>query len=101
MPIPWASLRKMASRGRAGKVSIPREALSLIKEPSRQNCYLAEMAILLFRCPNKNVRVQGWTADDPPDDDAAFAAVECLACRQMHYVNPATGRVLGSTDDDE
>ena len=59
------------------------------------------MATFLFRCPQKNLRVQGWTADDPSDDDAAFAPVQCTACRQMHYVNPATGRVLGGANDDE
>ncbi len=63
------------------------------------------MAILLFRCPNKNVRVQGWTAEDPSDDepssdDTIFFLVECVACRQTHYVNPTTGRVLGSADDE-
>ena len=59
------------------------------------------MATFHFRCPNKNLPVQGWTAEDTSDDDAAYAPVQCAACRQMHYVNPATGRVLGSTDDDE
>jgi hypothetical protein len=59
------------------------------------------MATFLFRCPNKNLLVQAWTADDLSGDDAAFFPVECVACRQMHYVNPTTGRVLGSTDDDE
>jgi hypothetical protein len=58
------------------------------------------MATFAFRCPNKKVRVQGWTAEDTSDDDAAYASVQCVACRQMHYVNPATGRVLGSADDD-
>ena len=59
------------------------------------------MAFFLFRCPNNNLRVQGWTADDSPDDDSTFTPVECVVCRQMHYVIPATGRVLGNTDDDE
>jgi hypothetical protein len=59
------------------------------------------MATFLFRCPTKNLRVQGWTAEDTSDDDAAYAPVRCAACRQMHYVNPTTGIVLGSTEDDE
>jgi hypothetical protein len=58
------------------------------------------MATFLFRCPNKNLRVSGWTVDDP-SDDSTYAPVQCVACRQLHYVNPATGKVLGSTDDDE
>jgi hypothetical protein len=59
--------------------------------------YYCRMPTFVFRCPNKNVRVQGWTADDP-SDDTTFGPVECVACRQLHYVNPTTGRVLGSTE---
>ena len=56
------------------------------------------MASVVFRCPNKKLRVQAWTADDALGDEDAFFPVECIACRQIHYVNPATGRVLGSAD---
>jgi hypothetical protein len=59
------------------------------------------MVAFLFRCPNKNLRVQGWTADDPSESDSSYAPVECIACRQIHYVNPATGKVLGTAEDDE
>jgi len=59
------------------------------------------MAAFVFRCPNKNVRVQGWTAEDTSDDDAAYAPVQCTACGRVHYVNLTTGKVLGSDDDDE
>jgi hypothetical protein len=58
------------------------------------------MASFVFRCPNRNVAVQGWIADDPPDD-SAYTAVQCTACRQVHFINGATGRVLGSADEDE
>ena len=59
------------------------------------------MATFVFHCPNKNLRVQGWTAEDVSDDGSAYAPVQCVACRRLHYVNPTAGRVLGSTDDDE
>jgi hypothetical protein len=59
------------------------------------------MATFVFQCPNKNVRVQGWTIEDMSDDDSAYAPIKCTACRGIHYVNPATGKVLGNTDDDE
>ena len=59
------------------------------------------MATFVFRCPNKNLHVQGWTIEAVTDDDAAYVPIQCVACGQIHYVNPATGRVLGSTDDDE
>ena len=58
------------------------------------------MATFAFQCPNKGVRVQGWTIEDASDGDF-YAPVKCTACRGIHYVNPATGRVLGRTDDDE
>jgi hypothetical protein len=58
------------------------------------------MATFAFQCPNKSVLVQGWTVEDTSDDDAAYAAVKCSACRQIHYVNPTTGKVLGGTDDE-
>ena len=29
-----------------------------------------------FQCPNKNVRVQGWTIEDMSDDDSAYAPVK-------------------------
>ena len=75
--------------------------MTLIKSQVPKAAILFQMAMFLFRCPNKYLRVQAWTADEPPGDDAAFFPVECVACRQMHYVNPATGRVLGRADDDE
>jgi hypothetical protein len=59
------------------------------------------MATFVFRCPSKSRLVQGWTAEDVSGDDSAYAPVECTACRQVHYITPATGRVLGSTNDDE
>jgi hypothetical protein len=59
------------------------------------------MAPFVFRCPYKNAHVQGWTADDPSEEDDIYSPVQCGACGQMHYVIPATGKVLGSDDDDE
>jgi hypothetical protein len=54
------------------------------------------MATVLFLCPNKGVRVQGWIADNGSDDAAeTFQSVTCLACQQMHLVNPKNGKVLG------
>ena len=56
---------------------------------------------MIFRCPNTKLNVQGWTADDVSDDGNTYLPQECLACRQIHYVNPSTGRVLGSDDADD
>ena len=54
------------------------------------------MAPILYRCPNTGFRVQGYTADETtPRDRDAYEPVTCLACRQVHLVNPKTGEVLG------
>ena len=57
------------------------------------------MAIILFRCPNTGYRVQGWFAEDVSEtDDDTYESVTCLACQQMHLVNPKTGKVVGSDE---
>ena len=58
------------------------------------------MAPFLFRCPNTGRHVQGWTADDVSEEAGeTYETVSCYACRQLHLVNPTTGRVLGSDDE--
>jgi hypothetical protein len=59
------------------------------------------MASFIFRCPNTNSNVQGWTADDGSDEGDTYLPQQCIARRQIHYVNPQSGRVLGSDADDE
>jgi hypothetical protein len=41
---------------------------------------------------------RAWT-DGPPvaDDLEAYQSVKCVACSQLHWVNPRTGRVLEPT----
>ena len=57
------------------------------------------MGAFIYRCPTTALNVQGWFADEVADDDTAYETVTCLACRQVHLVHRATGKVLG--DDDE
>jgi hypothetical protein len=58
------------------------------------------MPAFLYRCPNTNLNIQGWIADDPDDgDDNSYEAVTCLACRAVHIVNPKTGKLVGDDDD--
>jgi hypothetical protein len=58
------------------------------------------MATFLFRCPNTGYRVQGWVADDGSEDTSeTYQSVSCQACRQLHLVNPSTGKVLGGEDE--
>jgi hypothetical protein len=57
------------------------------------------MATVLFLCPNTGDRVQGWFADDGSGKDGeTYDALTCLACRQVHMVNPRTGKVLGTDE---
>jgi hypothetical protein len=60
------------------------------------------MAQLLFRCPATGMMVQGWHADDgsATDADHAYVGVPCLACKQLHLVNPETGRVVGGDNEE-
>ena len=56
------------------------------------------MRPFLYRCPNTSQTVQGFTAEEVPDD--AYESLTCLSCRQTHFVNPTTGKVLGEDDDE-
>ena len=53
------------------------------------------MATILYRCPNTGFRVQGYTENETiPRDHDAYEPVTCLACKQVHLVNPKTGELL-------
>ena len=50
--------------------------------------------------PNTGLHVQGWVADDGSDEPGEiYETVTCQACRQVHLVDPRTGRVMGSEDE--
>ena len=58
------------------------------------------MATRLFLCPHTGQRVQGWFADDGSENGGdTYEGVNCLACRQVHMVNPKTGKVLGADEE--
>jgi hypothetical protein len=55
------------------------------------------MTAFLYRCPNTEFRVQGYTADETtPRDQDVYETVTCLACQRVHLVNPKTGEVVGT-----
>ena len=56
------------------------------------------MAPFLYRCPATGMNVQAWSADEV-DDEETYVTMTCLACRQLHLVNPATGKTMGFGDD--
>jgi hypothetical protein len=51
-------------------------------------------SFIAYRCPNIGFHVQEWFADDGSQAEGeTFEAVTCTAWRQLHFVNPATGKV--------
>jgi hypothetical protein len=53
------------------------------------------MAAVLFRCPNVGIHVTAWLADDAGNGDDTY---ESVACRQLHFIKPKSGKLLGSED---
>jgi hypothetical protein len=67
----------------------------------RESCQTGDMATFIFRCPNTGQNVQGnWSSEDAPEHGYTYLLVQCTACLQLHFLNPLTGKVLGSDDDD-
>lgn len=57
------------------------------------------MATIVYRCPATGLLAQGWFADDEPvHSGETYEAVTCLACKRVHLVNRASGKVLGDLD---
>jgi hypothetical protein len=51
------------------------------------------MLTFIYQCPSTGQNVQGWIADEvSAADTEVFYPMTCLACRQLHLVNPPTGR---------
>lgn len=58
------------------------------------------MPAFLYRCPFKELNVQGWVANDPDEyDDDTYVPVTCLVCGRVHWVNPPTGNVKHVDDE--
>ena len=58
------------------------------------------MVTFIYRCPSTGLNVQGWIADDgSANENEAYQALTCLACRQTHLVNPTTRKVLSADDE--
>ena len=51
------------------------------------------------RCPNTGRNVQGWSAEEMLDDPDMYETITCAECGQLHWINRASGRVLGDTQD--
>jgi hypothetical protein len=57
------------------------------------------MPPFLYRGPNTGYKVQGFIAEGVSDDSEDYRALTCLACQQVHYVSPTTGKVLGEEEE--
>ena len=55
------------------------------------------MPLFLYRCPKTGHRVQGFCAEDIAEDQHVYEPITCLACRQIHHVNPTTGAIIGES----
>jgi predicted RNA-binding Zn-ribbon protein involved in translation (DUF1610 family) len=52
---------------------------------------------VVFKCPETGLSVQHWLDTPPPDDErkTAYISVACPACTNVHFINTASGRLLG------
>lgn len=61
---------------------------------------LPGMAHILYRCPRTNMNVQTWLQRDiAPDNARDYEMVSCPACTQVHFINCASGKLLGDTSE--
>jgi len=56
------------------------------------------MTTFLYRCPNTGFQVQGYSPEQTSDDQSSYEAITCLMCKRLHFVNPATGKMLGEEE---
>ena len=56
------------------------------------------MGAFLFRCPNTDQHVQGWSAEEVDPNDERYETITCTACLAVHLVNPGRGMVAGAHD---
>jgi hypothetical protein len=93
---------KIATVGNAS-MSAPTQWLLQFALPqiqSRRTGSGLRMAACVFLCPHTGQRVQGWFADDASENGGeTYEGVTCLACKQLHMVNPQTGKVLGADEE--
>jgi hypothetical protein len=54
------------------------------------------MTHFIFKCPLTGMNVQ-WQADEirPNDPQCTYETVVCQACSRLHFINRATGKLLG------
>jgi hypothetical protein len=70
--------------------------------------FTKQMASFTYCCPNTGAMVQGFVVvEEIPErfnfepEDGPYESMYCESCRQAHFVNVKTGKVLGENEDDE
>lgn len=53
------------------------------------------MPSILFKCPSGGVHAHAWIADGAGAGVSEIIAIDCPACRRIHYYDPAAGTLLG------
>jgi hypothetical protein len=54
------------------------------------------MEPVLYDCPVTGRKCQTLLeAEEDSANSFVFVALECAACRRIHFVNPSTGQVMG------
>ncbi len=58
------------------------------------------MGNVVFRCPRTGLNVQHWLAEEAglADGRCTYETVTCKACTRLHFINRATGRLLGDQE---
>ncbi|MEZ0042314.1 putative RNA-binding Zn-ribbon protein involved in translation (DUF1610 family) [Bradyrhizobium sp. USDA 327] len=50
---------------------------------------------IIFKCPRTGMNVQHWLPGAMSDAADTHVSVRCPACGSLHFVNIATGKMLG------
>jgi hypothetical protein len=54
------------------------------------------MKPILYRCPTTSELVQHFIAEEPDaEDEDRYDSVEYPACAYVHFINRATGKIMG------
>ena len=56
------------------------------------------MPLFIYRCPKTRRLVQGFLRRTS-EDQHVYEPMTCPVCHQVHYVTPATGKILGEDGD--
>jgi hypothetical protein len=57
------------------------------------------MPTFTYRCPQLGLNVQGFVAEEISKNERVL--LKCLACAEVHLVNPTGAKVVGQDDDEE